>query len=81
MESTKKIMCLHVLERIFCKCLLVDFILMWNVSELNDEKGDSRYTRGVLGVCPKVKFHCYPQGVCGMERSLRDCFPNAPIKL
>ena len=35
MESTKKIMCLHALEWMFYKCLLVDFKLMWNVNELN----------------------------------------------
>ena len=47
MESTEKIMCLHVLERMFCKCLLVDFKLMWNVNELNYVKrGLQIYLRG-----------------------------------
>ena len=31
MESKEKIMCLRVLEIMFCKCLLVDFKLMWNL--------------------------------------------------
>ena len=34
-KSLEKIMCLHALEIMFCKCLLVDFKLMWNVNELN----------------------------------------------
>ena len=34
-ESIEKIMCLHALETMFFKCLLVYFKLMWNVSELN----------------------------------------------
>ena len=29
--------------------------------------GDSRYSRGVLGVCPKINLHGYPQGMCGLN--------------
>ena len=47
MESTDKIMCLYALERMFCKCLLVYFKLMWNVNELNQvKKGTSDILEG-----------------------------------
>ena len=54
MQSTEKIMYLHALERMFCKCPLVDFKLMWNVNELNYAK------RGL---------QIYPRGTWSMSKS------------
>ena len=60
MESTEKIMCLHALEKMFCKCLLVDFKLVWNVNELNSAKmGLQIYLRGTWSM-PKSELSQLP---------------------
>ena len=41
-------------------------------------RGDSRYTQGVLEVCPKLNHHNYPQGIRGLNGVFETIVHNAP---
>ena len=79
MESIDNQCTCMCLEWMFCDCLLVRFKLMWNMSWLKLGEGvDSRYTQGVLEVCPKLNHHDYPQGICGLNGVFEAIVHNAP---
>ena len=66
----------------FCDCLLVRFklnlrceliIIRW--------RGGLQIYQRVLGVCPKLNLHGYPQGICGMNGVSRAIVHNTPIRV
>ena len=70
------------LEWMFCNCLLVCFKLnlRCELIKIRRRGGLQIYPR-VLGVCPKLNLHSYPQGICGMNGVSGDIVHNAPIRV
>ena len=70
------------LEWMFCNCLLVRFKLnlRCELIKIRRRGGLQIYPR-VLGVCPKLKLHGYPQGICGLNGVSGAIVHNAPIRV